>query len=291
MFVCFVDLEKAFDRMEWNRLLEILRIKGVDWKERRLIKNLYMNQSVIMVWEQAETRKIKLGRGVRQGCCLSPTLFNVYSSEMLKECIDGVRGIGIGGKRVECLRFADDMAVMAENELELLDMMKDLERACLKYGMKINVKKTKVMMLGRISKTINLTIEGKRLEEVKQFRYLECLISLDCKCEKEIRTRIAMAKEAFRKHYKILTGPLELRLRKRLLKCLIWNVVLYGAETWTLRKRDEERLQAFEMWAWRKLEKISWTRRIRNEKVLRMIGEKRHCWRQLEGEKEIGLDM
>lgn len=115
------------------------------------------------------------------------------------------------------------MAVMAENELELIDMMKDLERACLKYGMKINVKKTKVMMLGRISKT-NLTIEGKRIEEVKQFRYLGCLISSDCKCEKEIRTRIAMAKETFRKNYKILTGPLELRLRKRLLKRLIWSV-------------------------------------------------------------------
>jgi hypothetical protein len=75
-----------------------------------------------------------------------------------------------------------------------------------------------------------------------------------------------MAKAAFNKK-NLFTSKLDLNLRKKLVKCYIWNIALYGAETWTLRKIDQKYLESFEMWCWRRMEKISWTDRVRNEEV------------------------
>jgi len=75
--VCFIDWQKAFDRVNWTKLMQILKKTGIDWRERRLISNLYMAQSVKVRLNRRETRSVKIGRGVRQGCCLSPILFNL----------------------------------------------------------------------------------------------------------------------------------------------------------------------------------------------------------------------
>jgi len=75
--VCFIDRQKAFDRVNWTKLMQILKETGIDWHERRLISNLYVAQSVKVRLNRGETRSVKIGRGVRQGCCLSPILFNL----------------------------------------------------------------------------------------------------------------------------------------------------------------------------------------------------------------------
>jgi hypothetical protein len=86
---------------------------------------------------------------------------------------------------------------------------------------------------------------------------------------REIKSRIAMAKAAFNKKKKTLfTSKLDLKFRKKLVKCDIWSMVLYGAETWMLWAADQKYLQSFEMWCWRWMEKISWIDHVRNEEVL-----------------------
>src|SRR3981081_3989932 len=86
VFSCFVDFEKAFDRVNWVKMMDILKIIGVDWRDRRLISNLYMNQIVtVKIWEEFSEPGV-IGRGVRQGCCLSPLLFSLYS-EMIDDDI------------------------------------------------------------------------------------------------------------------------------------------------------------------------------------------------------------
>ena len=77
-----------------------------------------------------------------------------------------------------------------------------------------------------------------------------------------------MAKAAFSKKTTLFTSKLDLNLRKKLMKCYIWSMALYGAETWTLRVADQKYLESFEMWCWRRMEKISWTDHVRNEEVL-----------------------
>ena len=84
-----------------------------------------------------------------------------------------------------------------------------------------------------------------------------------------------MAITAFSKKKTLFTSTLDLNLRKKLVKCYIWNMVLYGAETWTLRTADQKYLESFEMWCWRKMEKISWTDHVRNEEVLFRVNEQK----------------
>jgi len=92
---------------------------------------------------------------------------------------------------------------------------------------------------------------------------------------KEIRCRIEVAKKVFMEKKKLFTGKMNLELKKRIMKCLVWSVALYAAETWTLIQIDGRRLEAFEMWIWRRVEKISWLDEVTNEEVLRRVNEDR----------------
>ena len=94
-----------------------------------------------------------------------------------------------------------------------------------------------------------------------------------------------MAKAAFNKKRNLLTSKLDLHLRKKLVKCYVWSMVLYGAETWTLRATDQKRLESFEMWCWRRKEKISWTDRVRNEEVLLRVNEQRKILHEIRKRK------
>ncbi|KAJ4433549.1 hypothetical protein ANN_15858 [Periplaneta americana] len=97
--------------------------------------------------------------------------------------------------------------------------------------------------------------------DMDSFKYLGCTISSNMSCCQEVKRRLAMAKEAFNRNRRIFCGPLEKELKNRLLKCFVSNIALYGTETWTLRRSDEKRLEAFEMWIWRRIERVKWTNR------------------------------
>jgi hypothetical protein len=96
------------------------------------------------------------------------------------------------------------------------------------------------------------------------------------RCTCEIKCRIAMAKAAFNKKRTLFTSTLDLGLRKKLVKCYVWSIALYGAETWTLRAMDQRHLENFEMWCWRRMEKIISTDHVRNEDVLFRVKEQRN---------------
>jgi len=94
-----------------------------------------------------------------------------------------------------------------------------------------------------------------------------------------------MAKAAFNKKKTLFTSKLDLNLRKKLIKCYIWSMALYGAETWTLRVADQKYLESFEMWCWRRMEKISWTDHVRNEEVLLRVNEHRNILHEIRKRK------
>ena len=102
---------------------------------------------------------------------------------------------------------------------------------------------------------VTITIDQKQLENVKCFKYLGSMLTDVGRCTCEIKSRIAMAKAALNKRKNLFTSKLDLTLRKKLVKCYVWSMALYGAETWTLRATDQKRLESFEMWCWRRMEK------------------------------------
>jgi len=113
------------------------------------------------------------------------------------------------------------------------------------YGMETNVEKTKVMRISRQPSPVTIMIDQNQLENVECFKYLGSMLTNDRRCTREIKSRIAMAKAAFSKKTTLFTSKLDLNLRKKLIKCYIWSMALYGAETWTLRAADQKYLESY----------------------------------------------
>jgi len=164
-----------------------------------------------------------LGRGVRQGCPLSPLLFNIYIQAPIAEALENSEdGVRVGGIQVNTVRFVDDQAMVSSGNAELQKIMDLLNRTSGEHGMKINIKKTKTMRFCRTEgRKLTLTINGIKLEQVSQFCYLCSVIMEDCRCHTEIERRIAMGKDKFTKRGELLRGKLNLDLKKRIVKALI----------------------------------------------------------------------
>ena len=149
-----------------------------------------------------------------------------------------------------------------------------MDRASKAKGLTINIRKTEVMVITRDDQPprTNIRIGRDTVRQTEEFIYLGSIVTSDGRCEKEIRKRIILAKNAFGKIRNLVTNTkLSMSTRKRFVKCFVWSVLLYGCKTWTLRKADEQRLQAAEMWFWRRMLKVSWTERRTNEEVLHRV--------------------
>jgi len=152
------------------------------------------------------------------------------------------------------VRFADDKAMLSRTEKGLQTLMTKLNDVSEEYGMKINTKKNESYSYSKErKKEVKITISRNEIEQVKQFRYLGSVIPENGRCEQEIKTRIAIAKTAFSKRKTLLGGKLHLTLKTKLIKVLIWSIALYGAETWSQKKAEIQRLEALEMWLWRNI--------------------------------------
>ena len=152
-----MDFEKAFDRVNWMKMLEVLRRMGVDWKDRRMMAELYMNQEAIIRLANGESEPGIIERGVRQGCPISPLLFSIYAEMMMIEAMEQVEdGVKVGGEMVKDVRFADDQAMVANSEAGLQRQMDSLVNTAKDYDMKINSKKTKTMRCPRMWMTISV---------------------------------------------------------------------------------------------------------------------------------------
>ena len=136
-----------------------------------------------------------------------PTLFNIYLEDLMN-CFLNTGRENLRGRRIKCIRFADDMAFLAKNERMLKNMLMELNDRCDDYGMKININKTKTMVIGRKPKKIDMRLD-ESVEKVDNFKYLECNISSNMTCCLEVKQRIAMAKEAFNRKSSIFCGPLK----------------------------------------------------------------------------------
>jgi hypothetical protein len=157
--------------------MQILKRTGIDWHERRLISKLYMDQRVKVQLNRGDTISMQTVTRVRQGCCLSPLLFNLYSECFTKEALDGLGDFNIGGQIIQTVKYANDLVLMAKEETVLRDMIDRLIEITRGYGMEMNVEKTKVMRISRQPSPVTIMIDHKQTENVECFKYLGSMLT------------------------------------------------------------------------------------------------------------------
>jgi len=118
-----------------------------------------MDQRVRVRLDRGEKRSVQIGRGVRQGCCLSPILFNLYSKCLTKEALDGLGDFNIGGQIIQTAKYADDLVLMAKEEMVLPGMIDKLIEIGSGYGMEMNVEKTKAIRISRQPSPVTIMID------------------------------------------------------------------------------------------------------------------------------------
>ncbi len=277
--ICFIDYEKAFDQVYHSDIMDSIMNLDIDGKDIRLIQSLYWDQSASVKIDGGQSDTFPIKRGVRQRCVHSPKLFNLYTENIFKN-VKEFRGVSIGGRNVNylSLRYADNTALLAENEEQLQRIVDEVKTRSESMGLMMNITKTKVMLVHRSKETkeLKINVDGKQIEQVKKFKYLGQQITDDGRCNSEVKARIAIAKDSYIKLKDVLTSKKsKLTTRKRLVRCYILSTLLYASETWTLSKEIQDKIEAFEMWIYRKMFRVSYTDRITNEEILNRVDEKK----------------
>ena len=174
-------------------------------------------------------------------------------------------GIKIAGRNINKLKYEDDTILMAESE-ELKSLLMKVKEECEKVGLKLNIQKTKIMASGPIT---SWKIDG---ETVADFIFLASKISADGDCSHEIKRHLLLGRKAMANLDIILKSRnITLSTKVHLVKIMVFPVVMFGCESWTIKKAECQRIDAFELWCWRRLLRVPWTARGSNQSILKEI--------------------
>uniref|UniRef100_A0A8D9FJ87 Craniofacial development protein 2 n=1 Tax=Cacopsylla melanoneura TaxID=428564 RepID=A0A8D9FJ87_9HEMI len=280
VYLAFIDFQKAFDNVLHDKLRIILEKINIPRAELRLIESLYWNQRGKIKTQQGTSEGFAIKKGIRQGCIISPMLFNLYVEQIISESIgDEKDGFKMNGRVLNNIRYADDTLLIATSKEELEKLLRKVMIICEKYGMKMNMKKTKVMLVAKgeteLERRLNIKMGSETLEQVTSYQYLGALIHNDGRCIKEIKKRIGMGKSAFWVHKEMMRRNISKGTKLRLLKTYVYSVMSYGCESWTLDETTSKRITSFENWCYRRMLKISWKDKVTNTEVLRRIGKRK----------------
>ena len=227
---------------------------------------------------EQQTDWFQIGKGVRQGCILSPCLFN-FSAEyiMRNDRLDEVQaGIKVARRNINNLRYADDTTLMSESKEELQRLLMKVKEESEKVGLKLNIKKTKIMASGPIT---SWQVDREKMETVRDVIFLGSKITADGDCSHEIKRHLLLGRKAMTNLDSILKSKdITLPTKVHLVKAMVFPVVLYGCEIWTIKKAEHRRMDTFELWCWRRLLGFPWTARRSNQSILKEISPGVH-WR------------
>uniref|UniRef100_A0AC11EUY9 Uncharacterized protein n=1 Tax=Ovis aries TaxID=9940 RepID=A0AC11EUY9_SHEEP len=177
-------------------------------------------------------------------------------------------GIKIARRNIDNLRYADDTTLMAENE-ELKSLLMKVKEESEKVGLKLNIQKTKIMASDPIT---SWQIGEERVETVADFIFLGSKIAADGDCSHEIKRHSLLGRKVLTNLDSVLKSrDITLSTKFHLVKAMVFPVVMYGCESWTIKKAESRRIDAFELWCWRRLLRVPWTVRKSNQSILKEI--------------------
>ena len=163
-------------------------------------------------------------------------------------------GIKIAGRNINNLRYADDTTLMAKSEEELKSLLMKMKEESEKVDLKLNILKTKIMASGRIT---SWQIDGETVETVADFIFLGSKITADVDCSHEIKRRLLLGRKVMTNLDNIFKSrDITLQTKIRLAKAMVFLIVMYGCESWTVKKAEQRRIDAFELWCWRRLLRV-----------------------------------
>ena len=167
IYFCFIDYAKAFDCVDHNKLWKILKEMGIPDHLTCLLRNLYAGQEATVRTAHGKTDWFQIGKGVHEGCILSPCLFNFYAEYIMRNAglEEAQAGIKIAGRNINNLRYADYTTLMAESE-ELKSLLMKMKEESEKVGLKLNIQKMKIMASGPFT---SWEIDGEIVETVSDF--------------------------------------------------------------------------------------------------------------------------
>ena len=178
-------------------------------------------------------------------------------------------GIQTAGRNINNHRYADYTTRMAESEEELKSLLMKVKEESEKVGLKLNTQKTKIMASSPIT---SWQIDGKTMERVTDFIFLGSKITADGDCSHEIIRRLLLGRKAMANLDSILKSRnVTFPTKVHLVKAMVFPVVMYGSESWSIKKAEHRRNDAFELWCWRRLLRVPWTEGKSNQSILKEI--------------------
>ena len=182
---------------------------------------------------------------------------------------DTQAGVKIAGRNINNLRYADDTTLMAESEEELNSFLMKVKEESEKVGLKLNIQKTRIMASGPIT---SWQIDGETVEIVADLIFLGSKITADGDCSHEIKRHLLLGGKVMMNLDSLLKSrDITLPTKVRLVKAMVFPVVIYGCESWTVKKPEHRRIDAFELWCWRRLLRVPWIARRSNQYILKEI--------------------
>ena len=194
--------------------------------------------------------------------------FNFYAEYIMRNAGLEEAGVKTAGRNINNLRYADDTTLMAESEEELKSLLMKVKESE-KVGLKLNIQKTKIMASGPIT---SREIDGKTVETVSDFIFGGSKITADGECSHEIKRCLLLGRKVMTNLNSIFKSrDITLPPKVRLVKAMVVPVVMYGCESWTIKKAELRRTDAFELWCWRRLLRVPWIAKRSNQSILKEI--------------------
>ena len=202
---------------------------------------------------------------------MSSCLFNLYAKYIRRSAglEETQAGIKIAGRNINNLRYADDTTLMAESEEELKRFLMKVKEESEKVGLKLNIQKMKITASGPIT---SWEVDGETVETVSDCILGGFKIPANGDCSHEIKRRLLLGRKVMTNLDSIFKSrDITLPTKVRLVKAMVFPVVMYGCESWTVKKAERQRIDAFELWCWRSLLRVPWTARRSNQSILKEI--------------------
>uniref|UniRef100_A0A3B5Q8Y2 Reverse transcriptase domain-containing protein n=1 Tax=Xiphophorus maculatus TaxID=8083 RepID=A0A3B5Q8Y2_XIPMA len=268
VYMCFVDLEKAFDRVPRGALWGVLREYGVPGPLIRAVRSLYDRCQSLVRIAGSKSGSFPVRVGLRQGCPLSPILFITFMDRISRRS-QGVEGVRFGGLRISSLLFADDVVLLASSDRDLQLSLERFAAECEAAGMGISASKSEAMVLSRKRVVCLLRVRGGVLPQVEEFKYLGILFTNGGRREREIDRRIGAASAVKRALYRSVVVKRELSQKAKLsiYRSIYVPTLIYGHELWVMTERTRSRIQAAEMGFLRRVAGLSLRDRVRSSVI------------------------